>query len=49
MTCGTYSQRSLYLATQSAIGAKSQGSVDPSTELPNYAGFLDGQFLPAAA
>lgn len=29
--------------------AKSQGSVDPSTQLPNYSDFLDGQFLPKAA
>ncbi|MCV7424004.1 ABC transporter substrate-binding protein [Mycobacterium yunnanensis] len=26
--------------------AKSQGSVDPATNLPDYTGFLDGQFLP---
>jgi NitT/TauT family transport system substrate-binding protein len=35
--------------TQLGEWAKTQGSVEPSTQLPNYAEFLDGQFLAKSA
>jgi NitT/TauT family transport system substrate-binding protein len=35
--------------TQLGEWAKTQGSVEPSTQLPNYAEFLDDRFLAKSA